>query len=285
MRRRHRRDGASLSAKGKVRNVKNRLFALTVLALSVALVLPSSALAYQWTKSPVNPLVKGGVHSKVKFRQLMTSSGKVRAAMRKVIKADKHPYWVFEAAAKKAAAGDIHSASLARGARIGAMGFGLKTTRIVNNTAWAGKGRLPYYYVNASKTVVDNGYNVTTTYKVCLAKTCANPFVLSRRVTRKAVEQSPQVYSLYVDTQATGEGTWPMGGIDVTGTVGAQSVSVTTTDTAPTLIGQFPAGTAYDLTEILFGNWQAVNPGSGNQSGTMPDHDLTLVFINEEYVD
>jgi hypothetical protein len=70
--------------------VKNRLLALTVLALSVALVLPSSALAYQWTKSPVNPLVKGGVHSTAKFRQLMTSSAKVRSAMRRTIKADKH---------------------------------------------------------------------------------------------------------------------------------------------------------------------------------------------------
>jgi hypothetical protein len=271
--------------KGKVevRNVKKRLFALTVLALSVALVLPSSALAaYKWTKSPVNPMVKGGVHSTAKFRQIMTSSGKVRSAMRKVIKADKYPSWVFDAAVKKAAAGDIHSASLARGSRIGAMAFGLKKTRIVNDTVWAGRGRLPYYFVNASKTVVQGGFNVTTTYKVCLAKTCANPFVLGRRVTRTAVvAQTPQVYSLYVDTFATGEGTMRIGGIEVTGTVGAQSVSATTTDTAPTLIGQFPAGTAYNLTQGLlpFG-LVPFTPSGGIFTGTMPAHDLTLEFVN-----
>lgn len=266
-----------------MRNVKNRLFALTVLALSVALVLPSSALAaYNWTKSPVNPMVKGGVHSTTKYRQLMTSSGKIRSALRKVIKADKYPSWVFDAAVKKAAAGDIHSASLAKGSRIGAMAFGLKKTRIVNNTVWAGNGRLPYYYVNASNTVVEGGYNVTTTYKVCLAKTCANPFVLGRRVTRTvAVAQSPQVYSLYVDTFDSTEGTMRIGGIDVTGTVGAQTVSVTTTDTAPTLIGQFPAGTAYDLTQGLlpFG-LVPFTPSGGIFTGTMPASDLTLEFMN-----
>jgi hypothetical protein len=267
--------------RGKVRNVKNRLLALTVLALSVALVLPSSALAYQWTRSPVNPLVKGGVHSKTKFRQLMTSSAKVRTAMRKVIKADKYPSWVFDAAVKKAAARDIHSASLARGSRIGAMGFGLKTTRIVKHTAWAGNGRLPYYYVNASNTVVEGSFSVTTTYRVALAKTCANPFVLSRRATRTPVAQSPQVYNLYVDTFETGEGTMRMGGVDVTGTVGAQSVSVTTTDTAPTLIGQFPAGAAYTLTEgLLPSGFMPYTPSGGTFTGTMPANDLTLEFVN-----
>lgn len=271
--------------------MKKRLFALTVLALSVALVLPSSALAaYKWTKSPVNPMVKGGVHSTTKFRQIMTSSGKVRSAMRKVIKADKYPSWVFAAAAKKAAAGDIHSASLARGARIGAMAFGLKKTRIVNNTVWAGNGRLPYYYVNASNTVVQGGYNVTTTYKVCLAKTCANPFVLGRRVTRTvAVAQSPQVYSLYVDTFEDVDGL-RIGGVEVTGTVGAQTVSVTTTDTAPTLIGQFAAGTAYSLTQGVLPPQAPPGPqptgvtpyttSLGILTGTMPAHDVTLEFMN-----
>lgn len=263
--------------------MKNRLFALTVLALSVALVLPSSALAaYKWTKSPVNPMVKGGVHSTTKFRQIVTSSGKVRSAMRKVIKADKYPSWIFAAAEKKAAAGDIHSASLPKGSRIGAMAFGLKQTRIVNNTVWAGKGRLPYYYVNASNTVVEGGYNVTTTYKVCLAKTCANPFVFGRRVTRTvAVAQSPQVFSLYVDTFDATEGTYRLGGVEVTGTVGAQSVSVTTTDTAPTLIGQFPAGTPYILTQGLLPLSLVPDaPSGGIFTGTMPANDFTLEFMN-----
>jgi hypothetical protein len=271
--------------KGKVMTVKNRLFALTVMALSVALVLPSGALAYNWDKSPVNPLIKGGVHSTAKFRQLMTSSGKVRAAVRGVIKVDKYPSWVFAAAVKQAAAGSIHSASLRHGARIGAMGFGLKTTKIVDNTVWTGNGHLPYYYVNASNTVVQSGYNVTTTYKVCLAKTCANPFLLSRRVTRTVIADAPQVYNLYIEKRRNTEDGQRLGGWEVTGTVGAQSVSVTTTDTAATLVGQFPAGTQYTLNETVQGNWQPVSPQTGTLSGTMPASDLTLVFVNEELLD
>jgi hypothetical protein len=260
--------------------VKNRLFALTVLALCVALALPSGALAYQWTKSPVNPLIKGGVHSKAKFRQLLTSSGKVRAAVRGVAKVNKTPSWVFGAAVKEAAAGDIHSASLNSGAHIGAMGFGLKTTKIVNNTVWAGKGRLPYYYVEAANSVTEGGFVVTTIYKVCLSKTCANPFIIGRRITRTPVANSPQVYNLYIETRENTDNIM-IGGVEVTGTVGALPISVETTDSAPTLIGQFPAGTTYNLTEVtLPSGYMPYDPASGNLTGTMPASDLTLTFIN-----
>lgn len=267
--------------------MKNRLFALTAMALLVALVLPSSALAYDWTRSPVNPLVSGGVHSKAKFKTLMTSSNKVRSAVKGVIKADKYPSWVFAAAVKAAAAGNIHSATLSPGTHIRAMGFGVNRTHIVKNTVWAGKRHLPYYYVNASNAVTENGALVTTTYRVCLAKTCANPFVFGRRVARTAQRPTP-VYNLYIEKRSGSTEGQRLGGWEVTGTVGAQSVDVQTTDTASTLVGQFAAGTAYSLSEVRQNGWVVISPVSpvpGNFSGTMPASDLTLVFVNGRAVD
>jgi hypothetical protein len=165
------------------------------------------------------------------------------------------------------------------------MGFGLKKARIVNNTIWKGKGRLPYYYVNASQTTTETGFVVTTTFKVCIAKTCANPFVIGRRVTRRAIEQTPTVYNLYVEKRDGSLQGSLMADWEVTGTVNAQAVDAWTNAEAPTLIGQFPAGTAFDLHEVLQGKWEPVVEGGDHQSGTMPAHDLTISFVNHEVLD
>jgi hypothetical protein len=258
---------------GWVRDVGKRLSALLALMLATALVAPASALAYDWTKSPVNPLVKGGVHSTAKFKKLVTSNSKVRSAMRGVIKADKYPGWVFSAATKQAAAGNIHSSSLKHGSRIGAMGYGLKKTRIVRNTIWNGNGHLPYYYVYANRTVVESGYYVTTSYRVCLAKTCANPFIISRRVTR-----APANGNLFVETRDVNN--VRVGGVPITGTVGTQSISVQTTDTAPTPLGQFPVGTPYDLSPGAPGVVGESTPLPGHLTGTVPAGDFTIVFVS-----
>jgi hypothetical protein len=261
-------------------DVNRKLSVLVLLALAVALILPSSALAYNWTRSPVNPLVKGGVHSTAKFKKLMTSNNKVRSAIKGVVKADKYPGWVFGAATKQAAAGNIHSTSLRRGAHIGAMGFGLKKTRIIKNTIWRGRGRLPYYYVNASNTVVQQGYNVTTTFKVCLSKTCANPFVIGRRVTRTPVRPPATLFNLYIDTRDGSEGP-RMSGCRITGTVGATAIDVTTDGEGPVLLGQFAPGTLYNLTEVsLPPGYGTDDPGTGNYTGPMPSGELTLTFTN-----
>lgn len=237
----------------------------------MALVVPSSAVAYQWTRSPVDPLIQGGVHSKSKFRRYLASSTKVRSAIRAVIKADRYPGWVLDAAARKAAAGHIHTTSLKRGSRIGAMAFGTNRTKTVKNTVWAGKGRLPYYYVYAGKTVVQNGYSVTTTFKVCLAKSCANPFVIGRRVSRVASR-----HNLFVDTRDNDN--LRVGGFLINGVVGTQTVSVQTTDTAATLIGQFPVGTPYSLGVGQPGAPSSLVTTPGYLTGTMPASDLTLTF-------
>jgi hypothetical protein len=269
--------------------MRKKLMATVAVALVAALALPSSAFAYNWTKSPVDPLIQGGVHSKAKFTKLLTSSKKVRSNLKAVIKADGYPSWVFDAAVQQAASGKVYSGVLGRGTAVGSMGFGLKKARIVNKTVWKGKGRLPYYYVNVSQTTTEGAFLTTTSFRVCLAKTCANPFVIGRRVTRRAIQQSPQVYNLYVEKR-NGSLQGPlMSEWEVTGTVtwdaSPQPVDVWTSSEGPTLVGQFPAGATYDLHEVLVGNWQPVSPGGDHQTGTMPAQDLTLVFVNEEVVD
>lgn len=248
-----------------------------LLALATALVLPTSALAYDWTKSPVNPLVKGGVHSTAKFKSLMSSNSKVRSALRGVIKADKYPGWVFSAATKQAAAGNVHSSSLKRGARIGAMAFGLKKTKIIKNTIWKGKGRLPYYYVDASRTVVESGYNVTTTFKVSLSKTCANPFVMGRRVTRTPVLPQPPATHTLRARVIDGSGN-PVSEWQITGQVGTETVDAVTGSDGSIDLGSFAPGTEYNLAPSLSGGVIELE-GSAGHTGTMPDSDLTLTFL------
>jgi len=253
-----------------------------VVVLVCALVAPTAALGFNWTVSPSSPLVKGGVHSKAKFEQLLLHSSRVASAIKRVLKADGIPSWVWTAAVNQTKAGAVHSSSLKPGTKIGALGFGPTTIRIVKNTIWKGKHRLPFYYVVASKSAIQSGFRFTTSYKVCLAQTCGNPFVFDRTVTKKSVSPPPVPFNLYVEKrQDTPDGNI-LGGWTISGTVGGDPVSVTTTSTGPTLVGTFPSGTTYDLSEVLQTGWQIVSPAGGESTGTITDHDVTLVYVNSQ---
>jgi hypothetical protein len=256
--------------------MKKRVALLILLVLVMAVVAPSSAMAYSWKRSPVNPLIKGGVHTEADFAKLLTTSTKARSAFKRVIRADGYPSWVFSAAVAQAAAGDIHSASLAPGTKIGAMAFGIKVTRIVKNTTWAGNGRLPYYYVRASKTTTEGAFLVTRTYRVAASKTCANPFVLPGSTTRRSI-----LRRLFVEKRAQGQLNL-LAGWHITGTVGGKAIDVTTSATEATLVGEFAPGTAYDLSEVIPADsgWIPISPEGGRYAGTMPAEDLTLTYVN-----
>lgn len=255
--------------------LKRRLPILLCVALATVLILPATALGSNWSRSPVSPLVPGGVHSTAKFESLVLHSTKVRSAIKRVISADGLPSWVFSAAVAQTAAGHVHSADLHPGTHIGAMAFGPVVTKVILNTIWTGAKNLPYYYVLAAHSVVQSGFTVTTSYRVCLAKTCGNPFVFGRTVTR-----TPLTYNLYIEKRSdTTTGTL-LGGWEVTGTVGVTSIDTTTSATGPKLIGSFRAGTTYDLTEVLQATWIILSPTNGNFTGVMPTSDVTLIFVN-----
>ena len=248
--------------------------------VTVALVLPSTALAYNWRSSPGNPLVVGGVHSKAEFRHLFLYHKRVNTAVKDVLRADHAPSWVYGAALKKVKAGAIYSGTLRRGTKLGAMAFGRHTTRIVNHTVWMGRKPLPYYWVNASRSVVVDGVRVTTTYKVAMAKPCGNPFVLGPFVTRTPVVVP--TYNLYIEKRIdnpTGVGS-RLNNWQVTGTVGGAAVDKLTSSDGLVLVGSYPAGTPYDLRETLQQGWYIVSPSEGRFTGVMPAQDLTLTFLN-----
>jgi hypothetical protein len=260
-----------------VRALRRRLPLLLGVVLLAALILPASALGLNWSRSPVSPLVPGGVHSVAKFEHLLLHSTKVRSAVKGVIKADGLPSWVFSAAVAQAKAGHVHSAFLHPGTHIGAMAFGPVVTKIVTHTVWTGEWNLPYYYVRASHSVVQGGFTVVTSYRVALAKTCGNPFVFGRTVTR-----TPLTYDLYIEKRSVSTTGTLLGGWEVTGTVGAAPIDVTTNASGATLVGSFAVGTAYNLTEVLKPSWVIVSPTGGNWTGVMPAGDLTLIFVNRE---
>jgi hypothetical protein len=92
------------------------------------------------------------------------------------------------------------------------------------------------------------------------------------------------VFNLYVSKLdvTTGDhlGNWL-----ITGTVGGKAVSVLTNAYVPALVGAYPAGTPYDLKETMQSGFQAVNPASGEFTGTTPANpgqDLYLTFQNAE---
>jgi hypothetical protein len=266
-------------------NRKARWLGALVVVLVASLILPSTALGFNWVKSPVSPLIKSGVHSKAKFKSLMLKNSKVRGAVRGVIKRDKLPYWVFDSAMAEVKAGRIYGTSLARGTNVGWMAFGPGTTKYERNTIWKGKGRLTYYYVVASKTVIENGWRTTTSYRVCLATTCANPFVFYKKSTRTRVSPPELLYNLYVEKRLNSVEGELLGDWQISGNVGGEPVSVTTTDTGPILVGQYAEGTAYDLTELLKQGWEIVSPTNGTTSGVMPAADVTITFVNRRHVD
>jgi len=173
--------------------LKHKLYALLALALVLALVAPGTALGFNWTKSPVSPLVPGGIHSEARFESLFLHSSKVRSAIKAVLKADKLPSWVFAAAVQAVQAGDVHSTSLAPGTNIGFMAFGPNKTKLVGDTVWKGKGHLPYYYVRATKVTHQGNFTITTSYRVCMAKTCGNPFAFDPLVIKRAAKVDPQL--------------------------------------------------------------------------------------------
>jgi hypothetical protein len=262
--------------------LKTKLFAVVAIVLVAALVLPATALGYNWKKSPVSPLIPGGVKSKSAFTKLLGKK-KVADAVKGVLKDDKYPSWVYSAALAQAKAGHISSDSLPRGARIGAMAFGPKTTKIEKNTVWLGTGRLPYFYVVASRVVVEDNMNVTTSYRVCLAKTCSNPFAFGSKVSTSAV--SPPVNNtanLYVEKRMDSlEGT-RLAGWEVTGTVNGVPVDVFTNDSAPVLVGSYQIGSTYDLTEVQQAGWDVV---TGEVTGTVTGtSDIVVTLVNKQHL-
>jgi hypothetical protein len=243
-----------------------------------AMVLPTTALAYNWYRSPESPLVVGGIHSTGAFKHVVLNHRRVQLAIKDVLAADHAPSWVYAVAISAVKAGAIRSDSLPRGKNIGAMAFGPHTTRIVKNTVWRGTGRLPYYYVNSTQSVVQNGYRVDTTYRVALAKTCGNPFVLGPYVTR-----TPVMYNLYVEKRSSSATGPRLAGWIIRGTVGTKSVEAVTSSSDKVLVGSFPAGTAIDLSEGEApgqGVWNHVTPADGRFITTMPAQDMTLTFVN-----
>ena len=74
-----------------------------------------------------------------------------------------------------------------------------------------------------------------------------------------------------------------LGGWTIQGVVDNEMRSVVTSSDGPTLVGQYEAGVRYDLTEVLKEGWEIVSPTNGNYSGVMPNHDVTLVYINKPY--
>jgi len=267
--------------------LKHRLLVVLVAVLAIALLFPAVALGFNWRESPVSPLVSGGVHSTAKFKQVFLHNSRVVKAIKGVIKADNDPSWVYSAAAAQVKAGKIFQASLATNTHIGAMAFGPRVTKIVKKTVWTDNERLPYYYAIASRSVVSNGFRITTSYRVCLAKTCGNPFVFMKKVTKSSVSPPlPDTFALYVDKyQDSQEGT-RLAGWEVTGTVLDGSlvttVDVTTTDTASTLVGYFDVGSTYDLTEIGQPGWAPVPGFPSEVTGVMPDGDVHVVFVNQQ---
>jgi hypothetical protein len=260
--------------------LKRKLLVWLVVLVSAALLLPTTALAYNWRRSPESPLVVGGVHSTAAFKHLFLYHKKVYAAVKGVLKADHAPSWVYGAAVNQVKAGAIYSGSLPRGTKVGAMAFGPHTTKIIKGTVWRGTKSLPYYYVNATRSVVTDGVRVDTTYKVALAKTCCNPFVLGPFVTRTRV--AVPTYNLYIEKRNGAVDGNLLAEWNITGTVGGVAVSVWTNSSSPTLVGSYPAGAAIDLSEVPQSNWSPVSPSEGHFSGVMPAHDETITFVNQE---
>jgi hypothetical protein len=262
--------------------LKRKFLVWLVVLVSAALLLPTTALAYNWRRSPESPLVVGGVHSAAAFKHLFLNHKKVYSAVKGVLKADHAPSWVYGAAVTQVKAGAIHSGSLPRGTNVGAMAFGPHTTKIIKGTVWRGAKNLPYYYVNATRSVVTDGVRVNTTYKVALAKTCCNPFVLGPFVTRTRV--AVPTYNLYIEKRygsVTGD---RLSGWSVTGTVGGAAVDKLTSSEGLVLVGTYPAGTAYNLQEVVpeTGGWIHISPSDGIFTGEMPAQDLVLTFVNAQ---
>jgi hypothetical protein len=262
--------------------LKRRFLACLVVLVSAALLLPTTALAYNWYRSPESPLVPGGVHSKAEFKHVFLYHKRVSSAVKGVLAADHAPSWVYGAALAQVKAGKIYSGSLPRGTKVGAMAFGPHTTKIIKGTVWKGSSRLPYYYVNASRSVVTNSIRVTTTYKVALAKTCGNPFVLGPFVTTTRV--AVPTYNLYIEKRSGSMQGPRLNNWQVTGTVGGAAVDKLTSDEGLVLVGSFPAGAQIDLQEVIpvDSGWIPDSPPNGHYTGVMPATDLTITFINHQ---
>ena len=257
--------------------LKRRFLACLVVLVAAALLLPTTALAYNWYRSPESPLVPGGVHSKAEFKHVFLYHKRVSSAIKGVLAANHAPSWVWGAALAQVKAGKIYSGSLPRGTKIGAMAFGPHTTKIIKGTVWKGSSRLPYYYVNATRSVTTNSIKVTTTYKIALAKTCGNPFALGPYVTTTRV--AVPTYNLYIEKRGSIQGP-RLNAWQVTGTVGGVAVDKLTSDEGLVLVGAFPAGTQIDLQETMQSGWIPDSPVDGHFVGTMPAQDMTVTFIN-----
>lgn len=165
---------------------------------------PVSAFAtYTWKHVGGDPLIKGGVWTVGDFSYKMLNSHKVRSAISLVRKANGQPSWVISAADKQLSAGNIHKSTISRGTKVGAMSYGLARVRVVKNTIYRGQySKLPYYYVNSSKTypITKNGakYLRTVTYRVSMAKKCGNVFIFHKSTKDVLVVCPPPEHKLSV---------------------------------------------------------------------------------------
>jgi hypothetical protein len=260
--------------------MKHRLawIAAFVLVLGAFLALPATAQAtYTWHHVGGDPLVSGGVWDTGKFSYLELNSAKVRLANALVAEANGLPSWVLPAAYKQIAAGNIKSSTIPVGTRVGAMSYGRSVVRVVKDTIYHGQyARLPYYYVNASRTsvVTINGmkYRQTMTYRVSMAKPCGNVYIFMKTVVRV------RLYELYVEKRANASTGARLADWQIKGKVGSSTVSKITSSNGCVFVGYYPAGTRINLVEVGKEEWVTI-VGAFNR--TMPSSNLTLTFVNK----
>lgn len=238
-------------------------------------------LYFYWTHVGGDPLIPGGVWTTGNFSFKMVNSTKVHQALTKVRRADGLPEWVLTEAYKEASDGNVHSGSIARGAHLGAMSYGRYRVRVVKNTIYKGQySRLPIFYVIVSKTsdkqIGDKHYRQTVSYWVSMAKPCGNVFIFHKRV------KLQRLYELRVEKRLDCVTGPRMPDWTISGTVDSRVVTTTTLSTDSVSIGFFLPGTKYDLSEVQQTGYQVVSPEDGRYFGKMPNHDLTLVYVNKK---
>jgi len=280
--------------------MKRKLLAVLAIVLVTMAMTPAVASAttwHYWHNVGGDPLVSGGVNTMGKFSYQMLNSSKVRKATSLVASADKLPSWVRKSADAELAAGDIHATTLAIGSKVGAMSYGKRVVRVMQNTIYHGQYKsLAYYYVTASNTttVTISGvkYRQTVSYRVSMAKKCGNVFIWYMRTVRTRIPVPPIIpcptYKLYVEKRqdsATGPrlAGWTIHG-SVASSVGPEGFNVQTETNYAVLVGEFPTGRTYDFSELQQAGWEIVSPTGGEFRGTIGTSDVILTFVNRRVI-
>ncbi len=241
----------------------------------------SARTTFVWSYVGGDPLIPGGVWTKAKFISLMKHSAKVRAALKLVVRANGDPEWVLPAAYKNLR--NSKSGTIAKGTLVRTMSYG--SLKISLDTVYNGQyKRLPIFYVVASKTttVEINGkpYRQTVSYWVSMAKKCGNVFIFHKTTKNKPVPQPKPKSSIYVVKRQDSIIGLMLDNWNIEGLVGDRPVRVVTNSTLPTLVGTYPIGTSYNLSEINQANWTVVSPANGNFTGVTTKDDIVLTYVN-----